>query len=131
MTRRGSYYTEVTLDGFLPELLPFVSFSHFINRRSRLRHSSYSFQGILIKLSRYCCHEDAHILSRSCSADFYQSYDPLTIVHQLVLSPQLLSQFSVDFSETFQLLFPRPDQDHIIPKSCLTAFTRVMALCQF
>ena len=28
MTWRGSYYTEVTLDCFLPELWPFVSFSH-------------------------------------------------------------------------------------------------------
>ena len=28
MTWRGSYYTEVTLDCFLPELWPFVSFCH-------------------------------------------------------------------------------------------------------
>ena len=66
--------------------------------------------------------EDAHILSRSCSTDFYQSYGPLTIFQQWVLSLQLLSQFPVDFSETFQLLFSWPEEDHIIPRSCLTAF---------
>ena len=45
MTWRGSYYTEITLDHFLPRVMPFVSFSHFINRGSCLRSSSYSFQG--------------------------------------------------------------------------------------
>ena len=35
---------------------------------------------------------------------------------------QFLSQFSVDFSETFQLLFPGPEEDHIIRRSRLTAF---------
>ena len=38
------------------------------------------------------------------------------------MPPQLLAQFSVDFSETFQLLFPCPEEDHIIPRSRLTAF---------
>ena len=38
------------------------------------------------------------------------------------MPPQLLSQFSVDFSEFFQLLFPWPEEDHIIPRSCLTTF---------
>ena len=41
MTWRGSYYTEIRLDCFLPELWPFVSFSPFINRCSCLRNSSY------------------------------------------------------------------------------------------
>ena len=63
-----------------------------------------------------------HILSRSCSTDFYQSYGPLTIFQQLVLSPQLLLQFSRDFDETFQLLFPRPEDMHIISRSHLTTF---------
>ena len=31
MTWRRSYFTEFTLDRFLPELWPFVSFSHFVN----------------------------------------------------------------------------------------------------
>ena len=31
------------------------------------------------------------------------------------LSLQLLLQLSVDFSETFQLLLPWPEEDHIIP----------------
>ena len=56
-----------------------------------------------------------------CSTDFYQSYGPLTIFQQLVLSLQLLLQFSVDFSETFRLLFPLPEEDHIIQRSRLTA----------
>ena len=47
-------YTEVKLDRFLPELWPFVSFSHLINKRSCLSNF-YSFQGILMKLFRYCC----------------------------------------------------------------------------
>ena len=37
-------------------------------------------------------------------------------------SLQLLLQFSVDFSETFQLLLPWPEEDHIILRLCLTAF---------
>ena len=37
-------------------------------------------------------------------------------------SLQLLLQFSVDFSETFQLLLPWPEEDHVIPRSHLTAF---------
>ena len=56
MTWRCACRTEVTLDHFLPELWPFVSFSHFINRSSCLSNSSYSFQGIFMKLSRYCSH---------------------------------------------------------------------------
>ena len=31
-------------------------------------------------------------------------------------------QFSVDFSENFQLLFSRPEENHIIQRSGLTAF---------
>ena len=58
-------YSEVTLDRFLPELWPFISFGHFINRSSCLRNSSYSFQGIFMKVSRYCCHDlKMHILYR-------------------------------------------------------------------
>ena len=55
-----------------------------INRSSCLRNSSYSFQGILMKLLRYCCYDlkIANILSRSCSTDFYQSYGSLTIFQQ-------------------------------------------------
>ena len=57
MTWKCAYFTEVTLDRFLPDVWPFGSFSHFINRSSCLRKSSYSFQGIFTKLSRYCCHD--------------------------------------------------------------------------
>ena len=56
-TWRCAYYTEEPVDCFLPELWPFVSFSHFINRSSCLQNSSYSFQGIFMKLPRYCCHD--------------------------------------------------------------------------
>ena len=36
------------------------------------------------------------------------------------ISLQLVLQFSVDTSETFQLLFPLPEEGHIIPRACLT-----------
>ena len=45
-----------------------------------------------------------------------------------ILSLQLLLQFSRDFDETFQLLFPLPEADHILSRSCSTDFTRVIAL---
>ena len=94
MTWKGSYYTEVTLDRFLPELWPFVRFSHFINRGSCLRNSSYSFQGILMKLSSYCSHdvwrshEEDHIIPRSRLTTLYQSYDPLSVL--AILSTEVL-----------------------------------------
>ena len=124
MTWRGSYYTEVTLDCFLPELWPFVSFSQFYQQK-------FLSPQLLLKFSRGIDEifqillpwpEDDHNLSRSCSTNFYQSYGPLTIVQQYVSSPQLLSQFSVDFSDAFQLLFPWPEEDYIIPRSRFTAF---------
>ena len=37
--------------------------------------------------------EDDHILSRSCSANFYQSYGPFTIFQSHVLSLQLFLHF--------------------------------------
>ena len=52
-----THFLMLLYDRFLPELWPFVSFSHFINRSSCLRNSSYSFQGIFMKLSRYYCHD--------------------------------------------------------------------------
>ena len=39
-----------------------------------------------------------------------------------ILSPHLLLQFSRDFDETFKLLFPSPEDDHIISRSCSTDF---------
>ena len=39
-----------------------------------------------------------------------------------ILTPQLLLQFSRDFDETFQLLFPGPEGDHILSRSCSTDF---------
>ena len=47
-----------------------------------------------------------------------------------ILSPQLL-QFSRDFDETFQLLFPWPEHDHVLSRSCTTDFTRVVTLSNF
>ena len=44
---------------------------------------------------------------------------------------QLLLQFLRDFDETFQLLFPWPEDDHILSRSCSTDFYRVIALWQF
>ena len=39
-----------------------------------------------------------------------------------ILSPQLLLQFSRDFDETFQLLFPRPENSHVLSRSCSSDF---------
>ena len=76
--RRGSYYNEVTLDRFLPELWPFVSFSHFINRSSCLRNSSYSLQGILMKLSSYCSNDLKMII-------FYRGHAQLIFIRVMAL----------------------------------------------
>ena len=83
--------------------------------------------------------EDDHILSRSCSTDFYQSHGPLAIFNSksclcnssssfqwILMKPsnyslQLLLQFSVDFNKTFQLLLPWPEEDHINSRVRLTA----------
>ena len=121
MTWRGSYYTEVTLDHFLLELWPFVSFSHFINRSSCLRNSSYSFQGILMQLSSYSFHDQKMVISRSCSADFYQLW-PFNNFSIVSLVSAILLQFLMDFYDTFQLLFPWPEEDHIKSRSHLIAF---------
>ena len=81
-----------------------------------------------MKLSSYCSHDLKMIifLLRSCSTDFYQSYFFffffLAILQQQVLSLQLLLQFSLDFNDIFQLLFPWPEENHIILRSHLTAF---------
>ena len=54
----------------------------------------------------------------------YQNYGPLSdlviLSKQKFLSPQLLLHFSRDFDETFQLLFPWPEVDHILLRSCST-----------
>ena len=52
-----------------------------------------------MKLSIYCFHDLKnvdHISLRSCSTDFYKSFDPLAIFQEEVLSMQLFSQFSVE-----------------------------------
>ena len=89
MTWRCAYFIEVMLDWFLPELWPFVSFSHFINRSSCLSNSSL-----------FTCY----------------NFSTVSLVFATPLA------VSVDFSETFQLLFQWPEEDHIIPRSGLTAF---------
>ena len=78
MTWRGSYYIEVTLDCFLPELWPFVSFSHFINRSPCLRNTSFIFQGILMKLSSYCFHDLKMII-------FYWGHARLSFTRSMTL----------------------------------------------
>ena len=122
MTWRYAYHTEVTFDRFLPELWPFVSFSHFINRSSYLRNSSCSFQGILWNFP------DIVAMTWRCAYFIEVMRDwfltvlwPFNNFQQEVLSPQLLSQFPVDFRETFQLLFSWPEEDHVLPRSRLTA----------
>ena len=51
---------------FLQDLWPLVSFSHVANRNyyQYLCNSSYSVQGILMKLSRYCSRDLKVIISR-------------------------------------------------------------------
>ena len=55
----------------------------------------------------------------NCSAD--QSFTDMLSL-DTILSLQLLLQFSRDFDETFQLLFPWPEDDHILSRSCSTDF---------
>ena len=98
----GSYYTEVTLDRFLQELWPFVSFSHFINRSSRLRNSSSSFQGILMKLSRYCCHDLKMII-------FYWGHAELIFTRVMTLQQFFNSKVCLcNSSCSFQWILVKP-----------------------
>ena len=84
-------------------------------------HSSYSFQGILMKLSSYCSYDLKMII-------FYRGHAQLIFTRVIALWQffnsksrlQFFLQFSVDFNETFQLLLPW--SDHIIRRSRLTAF---------
>ena len=74
---------------------------------------------------------DVHILSRSCSTDFYQSYDPLTIFS----SKSCLR----NSSRSFQWILVKPSSycSHDLKRIILyrghawPLFTRVMALSQF
>ena len=54
--------------------------------------------------------------------DIYQCYGRMAIFQHLVLCLQLLLQLSLEFSKTFQLLFPWPEEDHVILGLCLAAF---------
>ena len=56
----------------------------------------------------------------SFRSSFLPSVSPSVV--DTILSPHLLLQFSRDFDETFQLLFPSPEDDHIISRSCSTDF---------
>ena len=121
MTWRGSHYTEVTLDCFLPALCPFVSFSH-LSTEVLVSATPHISQGILMKLSSYCFLDLKMII-------FYWGHAQLIFIRVTVLwqifnsksSLQLLLQFSVDFSEILQLL-SWSEEDRIIPRSHLTAF---------
>ena len=86
-----------------------------------------------MKLYSYCSHDLKMIIFyRGHARLIFTSYVPSTIFQQYVLSLQLLLQFSVDFSESSQLLFFQlSEEDHILQRSRLTAFIRVKALSQF
>ena len=86
-----------------------------------------------MKLSSYCLHDLKMIIFYWGHARliFYQSYGPLEIFQQWVLSLQLLLQFLVDFNDTFQLLFPWPEEGHIKLRSHLTAFYQNYSLLPF
>ena len=66
--------------------------------------------------------EEDHIVSRSCSTDFYHSYGPLAIFNSKSCLCKSSCSFQWLFVETFQLLLPWPEEDHIVPRSSLTAF---------
>ena len=123
MTWRGPYYTEVTLHCFLPELWPFVRFSH-LSTDVLVSETTLSFlKGYWLTFRLlFPWPEDDHILSRSCSTDVYQSYGPFVSFSTVrLVSATPLAVFR-DFSEAFQLLLPWPEEAHIIPRSRLTAF---------
>ena len=70
-----------------------------------------------------------YILLKSYLTDFYKSYGLLAIFQQYVLSLHQLPYSScsfqwilVDVSETFQLLFPWPEEDHNYTEVMLDCF---------
>ena len=127
MTWRWSYFIEVMLDWFFTRV---IALWHFFSSKSCLCNYSCSFQWILVKLNSNCCNHLKRIilLPRSRLTAFYQNYGPLSVLaiyQQKFLSPQLLLHFSRDIDETFQLLFPWPEDDHILSRSCSTDFYQI------
>ena len=67
-----------------------------------------------------------HIIPRSCLTAFYQSYGPLSVL--AILSTEVLvsatppTVFKGFFYEAFQILLPRPEDAHILSRSCSTDF---------
>ena len=133
ITWRCAYYTEVTLDRFLPEWWPFVSFSHFKNRSSCLRNSSYSFQWSFMKLSRYCCHD----LTWRCAYFIEVMLD--WFLPELLTFNNFLAVSRVSATtRSFQRILVKPSYcSHDLKRIILyrgnawPLFTRVMALWQF
>ena len=75
-----------------------------------------SFIGLIVPRSKS---KGTIVMGSSVCPSFHPSIRPSV---DTILSPQLLLQFSRDFDETFQLLFPWPKDAHILSKSCSTDF---------
>ena len=138
------------------ELWLLVSFSHFINWSSCLHNSSYSSQGfvvprcwsvcpsldtifslhssqgILMKLSSYCCPPTLFKGTIGLGSSFILSISPSVCLSVgTILSQQHLLQFSRDFDETFQLLFPRLKMIIFWRGHAVLLFTKVISLSYF
>ena len=133
MTWKCAYYTKVTFNRFLPELWPFVSFSNFINSSSFLRNSSYSFRGISMNLSRYCCYDLKMWI-------FHRSHARLIFTRVMALKQFFSSKSCLcNSSRSFQWILVKLSSycSHDLKRIILywghawSLFTRVMALCQF
>ena len=114
MTWRWSYFIEVMLYWFLPELQPFGNFSAV----SLVCNSSCNFQWILVKPSSYCCHDLQRII-------LYWGHDwPLfTRVMALCQFKSFISRSSCLRNSyisqgNFPVMFPWSDDNHILSRSC-------------
>ena len=90
-----------------------------------------------MKPSSYYCHDLKRIILYRGHAWllFTRPLSVLAIYQQKFLSPQLLLHFSRDIDETFQLLFPWPEDDHMLNAFNLNnfeiAFSRKLFLTIF
>ena len=84
----------------------------------RDKTSSFSeYSGSPLKRLTFC--PPTLVMGTSISPSISPSVHPFI---DTILSPQLLLQFLRDFDETFQLLFPLPEDDHMLSRSCSTDF---------
>ena len=125
MNWRWSYFTAVMLDWFLSELLPIVIFFSK-SWKSYLINSSCSVLWFWSSrpVNQYCSHDQKRIIlsKRSCSIRVMTLCHFQPFSQQKFLSPQLLLQFSRNFIETFQLLLPWSEDNHIKIRMCAARY---------